>query len=42
MIWKFGPEKQPAEDVIKDIRRVTLRHFWAEDKFRIELEGLRC
>jgi transposase len=35
------PEEQPAEDVIKDIRRVTRRHFSAEDKIRIVLEGLR-
>jgi len=38
---KSRPEKQPAEDVIKDIRRVTRRHFSAEDKIRIVLEGLR-
>ena len=41
MRQKSGPEKQPAEDVIKDIRRVTRRHFSAEDKIRIVLEGLR-
>ena len=33
--------KPPAEQVIKDIRRVTRRHFSAEDKIRIVLEGLR-
>jgi hypothetical protein len=27
--------------VIKDIRRATRRHFSAEDKIRIVLEGLR-
>ena len=26
---------------MKDIRRATRRHFSAEDKIRIELEGLR-
>ena len=38
---KSGPEKPPAEQVIKDIRRATRRHFSAEDKIRIVLEGLR-
>ena len=33
--------KQPAEQVVKDIRRRTRRHFSAEDKIRIVLEGLR-
>jgi transposase len=33
--------KQPAEDMIRDIRRATRRHFSAEDKIRIVLEGLR-
>ena len=36
-----GRNKPPAEAVIKDIRRVTRRHFSAEDKIRIVLEGLR-
>jgi len=30
-----------AEEAIKDIRRQTRRHFSAEDKIRIVLEGLR-
>ena len=38
---EIGPEKQPAESAIKDIRRATRRHFSAEDKIRIVLEGLR-
>ena len=38
---KSEPDKAPAEQVIKDIRRATHRHFSAEDKFRIVLEGLR-
>ena len=33
--------KKPAEQVVKDIRRATRRHFSAEDKIRIVLEGLR-
>jgi transposase len=33
--------KEPAERVLKDIRRATRRHYSAEDKIRIVLEGLR-
>ena len=33
--------KAPAERVLKDIRRSTRRHFSAEDKIRIVLDGLR-
>ncbi len=33
--------KKPAEHVVKDIRRATRRHFSAEDKIRIVLDGLR-
>ena len=33
--------KESAEKVVKDIRRATRRHFSAEDKIRIVLEGLR-
>ena len=35
------PVKEPAEQVMKDIRRATRRHFSAEDRIRIVLEGLR-
>ncbi len=35
------PAKEPTEQVVKDIRRVTRRHFSSEDKIRIVLEGLR-
>lgn len=38
---KSGPGKEPAEKVIKDIRRVSRRRFSAEEKIRIVLEGLR-
>jgi len=36
-----SPAKTPAEKVAKDIRRATRRHFSAEDKIRIVLDGLR-
>ena len=36
-----GQPKASAERVVKDIRRATRRHFSAEDKIRIVLEGLR-
>src|ERR671917_1775556 len=36
-----GPAKQPAEEVVKDIRRATRRQYSAEEKIRIVLEGLR-
>jgi hypothetical protein len=38
---KSAPQKAPAERVVKDIRRQTRRHFSAEDKIRIVLDGLR-
>ena len=38
---KPSSAKRPAEQVVKDIRRATRRHFSAEDKIRIVLEGLR-
>jgi transposase-like protein len=41
MRQKSGPEKQPAEHAIRDIRRATRRHFSAEEKIRVVLEGLR-
>ena len=41
MRTKKSKSKQPAEQVVKDIRRRTRRHFSAEDKIRIVLEGLR-
>jgi transposase len=41
MRQKSMPTKEPAEQVIKGIRRATRRHFSAEDKIRIVLEGLR-
>src|SRR5215204_6251075 len=41
MRQKSGPAREPAEQVVREIRRVTRRHFSAEDKIRIVLEGLR-
>ena len=38
---KSTTAKRPAEQVIKDIRRATRRHFSAEDKIRVVLDGLR-
>ena len=34
-------EKAPTEQVVRDIRRATRKHYSAEDKIRIVLEGLR-
>ena len=41
MKQKSGLAKEPAEAVVKDIRRATRTHYSAEDKIRIVLEGLR-
>ena len=38
---KSSSSKKPAEQVVMDIRRKTRRHFSAEDKIRIVLDGLR-
>jgi transposase len=38
---KSGTQKEPAEKVIKDIRRATRKQYSAEEKVRIVLEGLR-
>ncbi len=39
---KSSPLKAtPGERVAKEIRRATRRHFSAEDKIRIVLDGLR-
>ena len=39
MRQKSGPVRAPAEQVVKDIRRATRRHFSAEEKIRIVLEA---
>ena len=41
MTTKSSNTKKPAEKVVKDSRRATRRHFSAEDKIRIVLDGLR-
>jgi transposase len=41
MKQKSVPGKAPAEQVLKDIRRQTRRHYSAEERIRIVLEGLR-
>jgi transposase len=41
MRQKTETEKPSAEKVIKDIRRVTRKHYGAEEKIRIVLDGLR-
>src|SRR3974377_2206088 len=41
MKQKSGPDKMPAEQVVKEIRRQTRRQYSAEEKIRIVLEGLR-
>jgi transposase len=38
---KSGSVKEPAKQVVKEIRRVTRRQFSAEQKIRIVLTGLR-
>ena len=40
---QHGKQRAPqrAEETVRDIRRATRRHFSAEDKIRIVLEGLR-
>lgn len=38
---KNSPAKAPAERVVKDIQRQARRHFSAEDKIRIVLDGPR-
>jgi transposase len=41
MRQKTEAAKPPAEKVIKDIRRMTRKHYGAEEKIRIVLDGLR-
>jgi hypothetical protein len=38
---KSGPVKEPAEQIVKQIRRATRRQFSAEEKIRIVLSGPR-
>ena len=41
MRQKSRPVKEPADKVMKEIRRATRRQFSVEDKIRLVLEGLR-
>ena len=41
MVRRTRPLKEPAEKVVQDIRRATRKHYSAEEKIRIVLEGLR-
>ena len=41
MSQKSMSPKSSFERVVKDIRRATRRHYSAEDKIRIVLDGLR-
>jgi len=38
---KSGPQVSTPEKLVRDIRRKTRRHWSAEEKIRIILEGLR-
>ncbi len=41
MSQKSGARTTPSEQLVKDIRRATRKHYSAEDKIRIVLDGLR-
>ena len=41
MRQRSTPAKEPADQVVSDIRRATRRQFSAEEKIRIVLQGLR-
>ena len=41
MRQKSGKLKEPAEKVVRDIRRATRKQYSAEEKIRIVLSGLR-
>ncbi len=41
MRQKSGRTKEPAEKVVREIRRATRRRFSAEEKIRIVLKSLR-
>jgi transposase len=38
---KSSSPTTPGEKVVKDIRRATRKHYSAEDKIRVVLDGLR-
>lgn len=41
MNQKLSTPPSPSERLVKDIRRATRKHYSAEDKIRIVLDGLR-
>jgi transposase len=41
MRQKSGPHTPSSEEVVRDIRRATRKHYSAEEKIRIVLDGLR-
>ena len=41
MKQKSGPDKAPAEQVLKDIRRQTRRQYSAEEKILAERERIK-
>ena len=41
MSQKTGTQKLSSERIVRDIRRATRKHYSAEDKIRIVLDGLR-
>ncbi len=41
MTQKSGSTKEPAEKVVKNIRRATRRRFSAKEKISIVLDGVR-
>ena len=38
---KPNSPKTPSEKIVRDIRRATRKHYLAEEKIRIVLDGLR-
>ncbi len=41
MSQKSSAPKKPSERLVRDIRRATRKHYSAEDKIRVVLDGLR-
>jgi transposase len=41
MSQKASGPRSPSERLVKDIRRATRKHYAAEDKIRVVLDGLR-
>ena len=41
MSQKSSAPASPSERLVRDIRRATRKHYSAEDKIRVVLDGLR-